>query len=429
MSSQFTYPFSYVPSPPIVDAARRLIASIHDGSSGLDGRAVSSLLEGKMLGVLMYEGGFIYAFSGLADGRAVLPGFVPPIFDFTSPDGYFRRREAEISAMPPSLVRAEASARLQDWLFERYEVMNALGQRATVKEIFAVRGLVPPGGTGDCAAPRLLNHAFRNGIKPIAMGECWCGASPHGEVREEGRFYPACMGKCGPLLTWMMQGLDVASDPLDSFYSVPDTPSVVDADKDIIVVVKPSGMLSVPGRNGTSLSLLEWLSVRYGEVYSCHRLDMDTSGLMVYARSRKAQAALESQFASGEVRKTYRARLVGGPWNHARKGTIALPLSADYYDRPRQCVDRVSGKLAVTRYEVLATLPNGETEVLFTPMTGRTHQLRVHAAHADGLGHPIKGDRLYGSAECGRLWLHACSLEFHHPVSGDVRQYHDERMI
>lgn len=429
MSSLFTYPFSYVPHPLIVDAAHRLISSIHDGTAGLDDRAVSSLLDGKMLGILMHEGGFLYAFSGLVGGRAELPGFVPPIFDYTSPQGYFRRREAEISAMPQSLARSEASARLQDWLFEQYEVTNGLGQKASVKEVFALRGLVPPGGTGDCAAPRLLNHAFRNGLRPTAIGECWCGASPRGEVREEGRFYPACMGKCGPLLSWMMQGLDVEPDPLDASYSLPDSPSVKYADEDVIVAVKPSGMLSVPGKNGSALSLQEWLSGRFGKVFSCHRLDMDTSGLMVYARTPEAQACLESQFAASEVRKTYRARLVGGPWNHAKKGTIALPLSADYYDRPRQLVDRASGKRAVTAYEVLKTLPNGETEVLFTPLTGRTHQLRVHAAHTDGLGHPIKGDRLYGSAETGRLHLHATSLEFHHPSTGDVMCFRDELMI
>ncbi|MCR5352584.1 MAG: RluA family pseudouridine synthase [Bacteroidales bacterium] len=345
---------------------------------------------------------------------------MPPIFDLTEPDGYFRKREAEISVMPAGEARKAASAELQTWIFEQYRVSNARGETIPIREVFARRGLVPPGGTGDCAAPKLLQYAYSHGLTPIAMGEFWYGASPASEVREQGRFYPSCTGKCGPLLSFMLEGLTVEPNPLDREYTTEAEPRILHADDDILVVCKPSGMLAVPGRT-RAISLLDWLRARYGEVHSCHRLDMDTSGVMVFARNLPAKVELERQFAEREVVKTYRARLVSGnkPFGHAPRGTIALPLALDYYDRPRQMVDREHGKLAVTEYEVLAQLPDGEIDIRFRPKTGRTHQLRVHAAHADGLGRPIKGDRLYGSPDGGRLWLHAETLTIHHPASGE----------
>ena len=379
-----------------------------------------------MLGVLKVEDeegreDYLYAFSGTVGGRATLPGFVPPIYDLTAPEGYFRQREAEISAMPAGPERAAASAELQAWIFDQYRVSNARGETLTIREVFARRGLIPPGGTGDCAAPKLLQYAYSHHLTPIAMGEFWYGASPASEVREQGRFYPSCTGKCGPLLSFMLEGLEVEPNPLDREFTADSEPRILHEDADILVVSKPAGMLSVPGRTRAK-SLLDWLRERFGEVHSCHRLDMDTSGVMVFARNLAAKSELERQFAEREVAKTYRARLAAGskPFDHARKGTIALPLCLDYYDRPRQMVDREHGKLTVTEYEVLEQLPDGEIDIRFTPKTGRTHQLRVHAAHADGLGHPIKGDRLYGSADGGRLWLHAESLRFRHPVTGEI---------
>ena len=409
----FTYPFRYAPSPETVEAAKALAARI-DASPRL--RRIFS--EGKMLGVLLTDRGVLNAFSGLAGGLSVLEDFVPPIFDYGVPDGYFRRREAEISAMPDGIAKGRESARLQDWLFSRYEVLNARGEQLSVKRIFARRGLVPPGGTGDCAAPKLLQYAYLHGMKPLAMGEFWYGASHSSEVRVHGHFYPACFGKCGPLLSFMMEGLDVEPNPLDSEYEGRE-PAVLHADSSIIVVDKPAGMLSVPGRNGIG-SLLDWLAERYGEVHSCHRLDMDTSGIMVYARNIPCKAALEAQFAGREVSKTYRARLSAGssPFRRSASGTIALPLSPDYYDRPRQIVDKSSGKPAISEYKVLEMLPDGEIDIVFHPLTGRTHQLRVHAAHPSGLGRPIKGDLLYGGTPADRLYLHAESLSFAHPASG-----------
>lgn len=417
----FTYPFRYAPSPETVEAAKALTARI-DASPRL--RSIFS--KGKMLGVLLTDRGVLNAFSGLAGGLSVLEGFVPPIFDYSVPDGYFRRREAEISAMPDGIAKGRESARLQDWLFSRYEVLNARGEQLSVKRIFARRGLVPPGGTGDCAAPKLLQYAYLHSMKPLAMGEFWYGASHSSEVREHGHFYPACFGKCGPLLSFMMEGLDVEPNPLDHEYEGRE-PAVLHADSSIIVVDKPAGMLSVPGRNGIG-SLLDWLAERYGEVHSCHRLDMDTSGIMVYARNISCKAALEAQFAGREVSKTYRARLSAGssPFRRSASGTIALPLSPDYYDRPRQIVDKSSGKPAISEYKVLEMLPDGEIDILFHPLTGRTHQLRVHAAHPSGLGRPIKGDLLYGGTPADRLYLHAESLSFTHPTSGEKLTFRTE---
>ena len=420
MSAAFTYPFRYAPSEEIRRAANSLIERI-DASSEL--RSIFG--EGKMMGVLQTDGGFLYAFSGLAGGRSEIEGFVGPIFDYSSPEGYYRRREKEISQMEPGEQKARSSRELQDYLFSNYIVSNALGNRSSIKDIFALRGLVPPSGTGECAAPKLLQHAYDHSLKPIAMGEFWYGEPDGRQVHEKGRFYPSCTGKCGPLLSWMMQGLDVEPNPLDSEFCF-EEPSVVFADEDIIVVNKPSGMLSVPGRSERE-SLTDILSAGYGEVHSCHRLDMDTSGLMVFARNMRSKVILQQQFANGEVKKCYRSRLSASPLPFARasRGTIALPLCPDYYERPRQMVDFEHGKLAVTRYELISVLPDSEIDIRFFPQTGRTHQLRVHAAHPQGLGRPIKGDKLYGSPDNGRLYLHAESLEFTHPRKGTRVEFSD----
>ena len=417
---KFTYPFRYVPSPEISRASEVLISKIASSP-----HLHALFEEGKMLGVLETDKGFLYGFSGLAGGRAFVEGFVPPIFDYSAPDGYFRRREAEISAMEDGIAKGRASAQLQDWLFSQYKVLNANGECKDIKSIFADAGVVAPGGTGDCAAPKLLQYAYLRGLHPIAMGEFWYGFPKGGQVREQGRFYPACTGKCGLLLSFMMRGLNVEPNPLDQEFLYSE-PKVLYSDDDIIVASKPSGMLSVPGRNGHR-SMLDWLSGQFGEVFSCHRLDMDTSGIMVFARNADAKVDLDRQFACGEVLKTYRARLEAAdkPFRRKTKGTIALPLSSDYYDRPRQVVDRENGKLAVTEYEVMSVLPDSEVDIIFRPRTGRTHQLRVHSAHPEGLGRPIKGDRLYGSRYPGRLFLHACEIEFRHPSTWERMHFAD----
>ena len=445
---KFTYPFRYTPHPLVLDAARRLIAEI-DSDPELSG----IFAEGKMLGVLVCstpDGALVTlrAFSGLAGGRSHVPGFVPPVFDtLTIPelwaDSHSVPETVSLSLDPtvhsvhgsPSYgaeggtgfggtMTAAKSALLQDRLFRSYTLYNAKGQMSDVKKIFEERGLVPPGGAGECAGPKLLQEAYRQGLKPLAMGEFWYGASPKsGEVREHGRFYPSCTGKCGPLLSWMMQGLDVEENPLRR---KPDTESIriIFEDDAILVANKPSGMLCAPGLTGTE-SLQEILEKEHGKLFSCHRLDMDTSGVIVYAKTLEYQADIQQQFERREVVKTYLAHLVAGsrPWRGKRKGTIALPLSPDWYDRPRQMVDRANGKPAITEFEILDIFPDGEMDVRFTPRTGRTHQIRVHCASPLGLGRPIKGDALYGAPDGGRLELYAESLSFRHPVTGETETF------
>ena len=411
-------PFCVSPPEEVVRAAEALIRRI-DASEHLR----SLFGEGKMMGVMIAKraGGsehqVYYAFSGTAKGSYHVEGFVPPIFDYEASD--------------IASTSAQSSQRLQKWLFSNYIVGNALGERRSVLDIFADRGLTPPGGTGDCAAPKLLQFAYMHGLEPLGWGEFWYGESPTREVRRSGAFYPSCAGKCGPLLSWMMQGLEVEPNPLESdlHWSYAE-PVVVFEDASLVVVEKPSGMLAVPGRTSRE-SLQQWLSSHLGcEVFSCHRLDMDTSGLMVYAKSVEIQAAVQQQFERREVAKRYLARLSPAgpagvsPLHPGDKGKISLPLSADYYDRPRQIVDPEGGKPSVTHYEVLSALPDGSLEVEFTPFTGRTHQLRVHAAYSGdsrtgsgGLARPIVGDRLYGGAPSPRLMLHASYLSFRHPVT------------
>lgn len=440
---KFTYPFCYTPAPEVVAASEKIISRI--GGSEELGKLFS---EGKMLGVLMVEDGagkvdFLYGFSGLAGGRSVVEGFVPPILDLQIPGCHFKEKEAEISALNREIAQCADPARarelkterrslsndLQEWLFRNYIVNNAKGESESIWDIFAAKGLVPPAGTGECAAPKLLQYAYLHGLRPLAMGEFWYGDSPRNEVRHQGRFYPSCTGKCGPLLSFMLQGLDVEPNPLEEDPQELEKVVIVYEDDDIIVADKPSGMLAVPGRT-LKVSLQERLTAREGNtavICSCHRLDMDTSGLMVFAKGAENQAVLQQQFEKRQTAKTYIARLAaaGELPPLPASGRIILPLSCDYYDRPRQMVDFENGKQAVTDWELISVLPDGTAYVKFHPLTGRTHQLRVHAAHPLGLGRPILGDRLYGGGS-GRLCLHSAVLEFYHPKTGAKMHFESE---
>lgn len=406
--TKFTYPFRYTPSEEVKSASADLIKKINS-----DPALEALFKEGKMLGVLIgidKRSGRevkLNAFSGLAGGKSLMEGFVPPIFDTTT-----------LPCLRKKAQGPKQSAELQNFLFENYITSNYLGESLSIKDIFARRGLVPPGGTGECAGAKLLHRAYQLGLKPLSMGEFWYGKSPSsGEVREHGRFYPACTGKCGPLLSFMLEGLEVEENPLQRVPNI-ERVSVIFEDECIIVAEKPSGMLCAPGLTGTT-SLIEYLEKEHGHLYSCHRLDMDTSGVMVFAKTAEAQRNIQSQFATHQVKKIYLAHLVAGnrPWKGKLRGTIALPLSPDYYDRPRQIVDKENGKLAITEFEILEIFPDGEMDVCFSPKTGRTHQLRVHAASPLGMGRPIKGDALYGSPSSERLMLHAKSLTLTHPTS------------
>ena len=358
----------------------------------------------------------------------------------------YEDRIAELKAR-----RSEMSEALQNWIFEQYRVHNAFGEKKSIRELFASHGLVPPGGTGECAAPKLLEYAYRYGFKPLAMGEFWYGRSPDTAVRNHAAFYPSCTSKCGPLLGFMLQGLEVedtmcgngpgsesgtdnvSSGRLDAAagIGVDDTCKadciknasccragieVLYEDGDIIVVNKPAGMLSVPGLAENVISAKEFLSGTWGEILEVHRLDMDTSGVLLFAKNSEAQAKLRAQFETQKVEKTYIAILDSNK-ELPDEGTIDLPLSPDYDERPRQKVDHAAGKRAVTRYKVLGRKP-GRIRMELYPQTGRTHQLRVHCAHHLGLGSPILGDKLYGSPAAPRLYLHARSIRFRHPSDG-----------
>jgi tRNA pseudouridine32 synthase/23S rRNA pseudouridine746 synthase len=318
--------------------------------------------------------------------------------------------------------RKRRSAALQRWLFERFKVLNGNGREKSLLDIFSEHsGIIPPGGAGECAAPKLLQYAYLNSLLPIAVAEFWVGESPTGEVRRDGCFYGACKSKCEPILSFMLQGLDVEENALEKGGDISSV-KVVYEDEHLIIVNKPSGVLSVPGVVGGT-SVQQWLRNEYlhsNELFMVHRLDMATSGLLVAAKSMEIFKMMQQLFASREVVKHYSALLQGVPRNSC--GVVELPLAPDYSNRPRQKVDYASGKHAITRYELLKVVEHDGEQcalVRFTPVTGRTHQLRVHAAHADGLDCPIVGDAIYGSAG-KRLMLHACSLSFVHPVSGNV---------
>lgn len=524
--SPFTNPFRYTPHPLVRKAARevieRLDRMITDGT--LTAEVAKGFTDGKMLGVLVCKETCLAAFSGSVGGTSIVDGFVPPIYDLTRPDGYYREREAEISALTMQIIgldfheeemllkslsmememeilelkrrknntvsiaerqfangeikrakdrwkariseteeavsvkkaeikalkkqRAAMSDELQRWIFNQYIVHNAAGEHASILEVFGQKGFVPPGGTGDCAAPKLLNHAFKNGLTPVAMGEFWYGQSPATAVRTHGHFYPSCTSKCGPLLSYMLSGLAWSYEPEGHGKA-----EIVYKDDAIIAVSKPSGVPSVPGLDGRE-SLQEIIEKELGiSLHAVHRLDMDTSGIIIYAKTRESEVNLKKQFEEHTVRKTYMARLCPADCNNftgkvceliaGDKGTIELPLGPDYDERPRQKVDKSQGKDSLTEYEVISVNEDGTTDIIFHPHTGRTHQLRVHSAHLLGLGRPILGDLLYGGCynawtatpecpsevpkrateapTCSRLHLHASGITFRHPSTNETK--------
>lgn len=319
------------------------------------------------------------------------------------------------------------SEALQQWLFSNFTLLNARGESRTLSEIFAETPLkIPPSGAGECCAPKLLQAAYLRGWKPIAIAEYWYGHAKSGEIRIDGAYYPACRGKCLPVLGWMLQGLDVYP-PLESGCGQPVVrdPEIIYENRWFCVVDKPSGMLSVPGK-GNAVSVQQWLEEKYGSgrsVRMAHRLDQDTSGLLIATFGNDTLKVMQSLFATRKVKKTYVAELVGDyrSLGISRCGHIDLPLSPDWLDRPRQRVDLECGKDALTYYEFTGA-EGGRSRVEFRPVTGRTHQLRIHAASEIGLGMPIAGDRLYGRNIGNgqrRLHLHAEKLEFTFPTDGN----------
>jgi tRNA pseudouridine32 synthase/23S rRNA pseudouridine746 synthase len=310
--------------------------------------------------------------------------------------------------------RADRSRALWDRLHDTYPITSARGERTSLRALFGAEP--PPGGAGDCVAPKLLGAAYRAGLRPIALAEVWWGAPPFTGGRHAGVFYPSCRGKCGAILPHMLDGLD--AEPAPVFGGAPigaDEPRAVYEDDWLVVVDKPVGLLSVPGRSGQLRDSVQVrLRARYTGASVVHRLDLDTSGLVLVAKDAATHASLQRMFARREIDKRYVAWLDAEL--AADAGTVELPLRVDLDDRPRQLHDPVHGKPALTEWRVLARA-NGRTRVALVPRTGRTHQLRVHAAHPLGIGAPIVGDRLYGRAG-DRLLLHAESLAFTHPHTG-----------
>ncbi|MDE7380817.1 MAG: RluA family pseudouridine synthase [Muribaculaceae bacterium] len=527
-------PFDYSPSPNCEKAFRFLLAKLELltlSKRREDINLSHELREGKMLGVMIAEDKsgrrqFLFAFSGQLGAFGFLhPLFVPPVFDYLQPDGYFKSKERAISLINSEILSLEneslpiaqkelddvsgrlnsevadfqrrckeskaardiirkqgisdpaitaklinqsrfekaelrriknkvkellaplnanlseirnkinvlksqrraGSEALQDWLFSNFSLLNARGESKTLSEIFAdTPGGIPPSGAGECCAPKLLQEAYRQGLTPLEIAEYWYGKPKHGEIRRAGEFYPACRGKCLPILTWMLEGLQVCP-PLsssDSSSSAPAEPEIIFENDLFCVVNKPSGMLSVPGKV-ESLSVEEWLGNRYAgsrQVKMAHRLDRDTSGLLIATFTPEAYKTIQSLFARRMVKKRYVALLEGDykAKGIPQSGQIKLPLIPDIYDRPRQRIDHEHGKEAVTDFEFTG-VEDSRSRVLLYPHTGRTHQLRVHTAAIEGLALPIAGDKLYGSGggkNSERLLLHAQSIEFSFPPDG-----------
>jgi tRNA pseudouridine32 synthase/23S rRNA pseudouridine746 synthase len=292
-------------------------------------------------------------------------------------------------------------------------------------------------GVGECCAPKLLNYAALNGLKPLGLSEFYWGKENKSGTRKHGEFYPACAEKCQPILGFMLCGIKERNNGLLDYRITGRTTSspihqssipIIHADNDVVVIIKPSGLLSVPGKGEENqdcvVSRIKALYPDCIEQPAVHRLDMDTSGLMVLALTADAQRELSRQFHDRETEKHYIALLDGVVTGD--EGTIELPFRLDVENRPYQIFDPVNGKTGITHWKVLST-DNKKTRVEFIPVTGRTHQLRVHAASEHGLGIPIAGDRLYGSGTApGQLKLHASFLSFTHPRSGEKLAFHSE---
>lgn len=312
--------------------------------------------------------------------------------------------------------RKRLSNQLQNKLFSQYQFLNGRGENASLQSIFATTNHpTPPAGAGECAAPKLLHFAYKNGYQPLAFAEFWWGASPKSEIRQHGQFYPSCHSKCQPILGHMLQGLNVDENPLEESWAKDKPLDIIFEDDAMVVVNKPSGLLSVPGKTIKD-SAYTRLQARYPDAegpFVIHRLDMATSGLLVFALTKRANKSLQKQFISRRVQKRYVALLSGEV--SQLSGDISLPMRGDPVDRPRQLVCFEHGKPAQTHWQLIENM-EGKSKLYLYPKTGRTHQLRVHCAHHLGLNLPIDGDGLYGQKST-RLCLHAQRLEFDHPYS------------
>lgn len=531
-------PLDYQPHPLCIAVCKELqtyLSEREDWREEID--------KGKMFGVLIVENaqpasgapkiGYLAAYSGQIGGRSDWDDFVPAVFDYLQPDGYFKTHEAEISGINQSIRKLEANTHmkeakglilqlqedrkhtiaayqekikkakakrdarreagslnleeeaemvkesqfmkaelrrlkkslsektsleteyeayqadilslkqlrktlsdaLQQWLFSQFRMQNHEGESKDLLEIFrdaalrdypqatiatsriAALKMVPPAGSGECCEPKLLQYAYSLGYKPLQMAMFWWGESPKEEIRYHLHFYPACNGKCKPILQWMLPASTFEPAAVDlSLYNKVET---LYEDREIAVIHKPEGLLSVPGKDAAQPSVYALMRSKYPEATGpliVHRLDMSTSGVMMIAKTEFAYHRLQKAFLNHQIQKKYVAIISGKVI--PEKGIISLPLMPDYLDRPRQIVDHELGKEAITEYEVLEPVDDSHLRIALYPKTGRTHQLRVHCAHQEGLNAPILGDPLYGNEKAARLHLHAEEITFEHPLTG-----------
>ena len=546
-------PLDYEPDPLCIQACREvqeMLARREDWQE--------EIARGKMFGVLIVENvktdtdvpkwGYLAAYSGQIGGRSDWEDFVPAVFDYLQPDGYFKTHEAEISRINQSIshlekdermkeartlirqlqeerkrtiaayqekmkeakakrdsrreagnlseaeeaqmikesqfmkaelrrlkkslsektaletefedyqenilrlkqLRKQLSDALQQWLFSQFRMLNQEGESKDLLEIFrdealkeypqaaiatsriAALKMVPPAGSGECCEPKLLQYAYQHGYKPLQMAMFWWGESPKEEIRHHLQFYPACNGKCKPILHWMLppsvfespasaeNGIGGQKGPfpkqIEMLYEQVET---LYEDCELTVIHKPAGLLSVPGKDAAQPSVYALMRSKYPEATGpliVHRLDMSTSGVMMIAKTEFAYHRLQKAFLNHQIQKKYVAIISGK--DIPGKGIISLPLMPDYLDRPRQIVDHEQGKEAITEYEVLEHVDDSHLRIALYPKTGRTHQLRVHCAHQEGLNAPILGDPLYGNEKAARLHLHAEEITFEHPLTG-----------
>lgn len=531
-------PLDYQPHPLCIAVCKELqtyLSEREDWREEID--------KGKMFGVLIVENaqpasgapkiGYLAAYSGQIGGRSDWDDFVPAVFDYLQPDGYFKTHEAEISGINQSIRKLEANTHmkeakglilqlqeerkhtiaayqekikkakakrdarreagnlnpeeeaemvkesqfmkaelrrlkkslsektsleteyeayqadilslkqlrktlsdaLQQWLFSQFRMQNHEGESKDLLEIFrdaalrdypqatiatsriAALKMVPPAGSGECCEPKLLQYAYSLGYKPLQMAMFWWGESPKEEIRHHLHFYPACNGKCKPILQWMLPASTFEPAAVDlSLYNKVET---LYEDREIAVIHKPEGLLPVPGKDAAQPSVYALMRSKYPEATGpliVHRLDMSTSGVMMIAKTEFAYHRLQKAFLNHQIQKKYVAIISGKVI--PEKGIISLPLMPDYLDRPRQIVDHELGKEAITEYEVLEPVDDSHLRIALYPKTGRTHQLRVHCAHQEGLNAPILGDPLYGNEKAARLHLHAEEITFEHPLTG-----------
>lgn len=563
-------PLDYEPYPLCIQACREvqeMLARREDWQE--------EIARGKMFGVLIVENvktdadnpergyqaaddddpkwGYLAAYSGQIGGRSDWEDFVPAVFDYLQPEGYFKTHEAEISHINLSIsqlekdermkeartlirqlqeerkrtiaayqekmkeakakrdsrreagnlseaeeaemiresqfmkaelrrlkkslsektaletefedyqenilrlkqLRKQLSDALQQWLFSQFRMLNQEGESKDLLEIFrdealkeypqaaiatsriAALKMVPPAGSGECCEPKLLQYAYQHGYKPLQMAMFWWGESPKEEIRHHLQFYPACNGKCKPILHWMLPpsvfespasaeyGIGgqkgTLSKPVEMLYEQVET---LYEDRELTVIHKPAGLLSVPGKDAAQPSVYALMRRKHPEATGpliVHRLDMATSGLMIIAKTEFAYHRLQKEFLNHRVQKKYIAIIsekeISGK-EIPEKGIISLPLLPDYLNRPRQIVNHEQGKEAITEYEILERIDGSHLRIALYPKTGRTHQLRVHCAHQEGLNAPILGDPLYGNEKAARLHLHAEEITFEHPLTG-----------